>query len=153
MQLAGSLAQTKFWQRSLYKLCGESGGDGARFWRLCRNNSPTRETIPPASQAAYMFSLYCITLFYVSAVKDCSFLPITFFKNLSTAFQNSAYNAPLSFHKRQKHFWGLGVNNSTNCNRSISRKRSDYNTGKYGHYTAFLLSLILQLTSFSPLQL
>lgn len=78
LQPAGSLAQAKFWQRSLYKLCGESGGDGARFSRLCRNNSHTR--------------------------RFCQFI---FSKNLSTAFQNSAYNAPSVFMKDEKTFFVL----------------------------------------------
>ena len=59
----------------LYKLCGESGGDGARFSRLCRNNSHTR--------------------------RFCQFI---FSKNLSTVFQNSAYNAPSVFMKDKKTF-------------------------------------------------
>ena len=93
-----------------------------------------------------------ILLTFISLLsKNTHFCQFIFPKNLSTAFQNSAYNAPLSFHKRQKNFFCLGVNNPTNCNRSILRRRSDYNNGKYGNYTAFRLCLILHLTGFSPL--
>ena len=74
----GVFSASQVLAEELYKLCGESGGDGARFSRLCRNNSHTR--------------------------RFCQFI---FSKNLSTAFQNSAYNAPSVFMKDKKTFFVL----------------------------------------------
>ena len=72
----GVFSASQVLAEELYKLCGESGGDGARFSRLCRNNSHTR--------------------------RFCQFI---FSKNLSTAFQNSAFNAPSVFLKDKKTFF------------------------------------------------
>ena len=107
LQPAGSLAQAKFWQRS-YISCVENREETALVFRDFAGTTHTRsETIPPASQAAYKFSLNFIILFYLSAIKEYSFLPIHFFKKLSTAFQNSAYNAPSVFMKDKKTFFVL----------------------------------------------
>ena len=132
LQPAGSLAQAKFWQRS-YISCVENREETALVFRDFAGTTHTRaETIPPASQAAYKFSLYFIILFYLSAVKEYSFLPIHFFKKFIYCFPKLCLQCTLSFHERQKNFFCLGVNNPTNSNRSILRKRSDYNNGKYG---------------------
>ena len=76
--VGGVFSASQVLAEELYMLCGESGGDGARFSRLCRNNSHTR--------------------------RFCQFI---FSKNLSTAFQNSAYNAPSVFMKDKKTFFVL----------------------------------------------
>ena len=39
----GVFSASQVLAEELYKLCGESGGDGARFSRLCRNNSHRRK--------------------------------------------------------------------------------------------------------------
>lgn len=64
------------------------------------------ETIPPASQAAYMFSLYFITLFYLSAVKECSFLPINVFKKIDLLLSKTLLTMhPSVFIKDKKTFF------------------------------------------------
>ena len=39
--VGGVFSASQVLAEELYMLCGESGGDGARFSRLCRNNSHT----------------------------------------------------------------------------------------------------------------
>lgn len=105
VQPAGSLAQAKFWQRS-YISCVENREETALVFRDFAGTTHTpSETIPPASQAAYKFSLYFIILFYLSAVKEYSFLPIHFFKKFIYCFPKLCLQCTLSFHERQKTFF------------------------------------------------
>lgn len=74
---SGIVSASKVWAEELIN-CAENRETALGFLSFAATTHTCAETISPASQDTFMFSLYFITLLYLFA-KEFSFLPIIFF--------------------------------------------------------------------------